>query len=107
MWEETTQCELYYPERQVKNQSTAQSSPSSQPPSSQPPSKCGNGFQVFEQTECVVGNLSLPVQNPDFCPPEGFHVRSCFNWCEGEKYVYFTFKNFFYIRTTILKINKN
>ena len=81
MWDIHSQCELYFPERQIQNHLTVQ------PPS--PLSKCGNGFKVFEQTECVVGNFSLSVQNPAFCPPKGFNVQSCFNWCSGKQYIFF------------------
>ena len=81
IWDFPAQCELYFPERQIQNHLTVQ------PPS--PLSNCGNGFKVFEQTECVVGDFSLPVQNQAFCPPKGFNVQSCFNWCSGKQYIFF------------------
>ena len=73
MWQEFKACQLYYPERQVMNHLT----------NSQTGNKCGNGFQIYSQTECVIGNFSLAPQDMSFCPPQGFHVRGCYIDCTG------------------------
>uniref|UniRef100_A0A7M5WVK8 SEA domain-containing protein n=2 Tax=Clytia hemisphaerica TaxID=252671 RepID=A0A7M5WVK8_9CNID len=71
-WEQKSGCELYYPERQQIDHLTVSTIPT-----------CGNGFQVYGQTECVMGNYSLAPQN-DFCPPAGYHIKSCYIECSDQ-----------------------
>ena len=73
MWEENLECTLYFPERQQQNHLTT----------TNPTPVCGNGFQVYMQTECVMGNFSLQPQNLEWCPPNGFHVKSCYKTCSS------------------------
>ena len=80
-WEETNGCHLYFPERQVIDHLE-------NPVASE--NACGNGFHIYNQTQCVMGNFSLAPQQADWCPPVGFHVKSCYIDCGSGTNFYFS-----------------